>query len=86
MNYFNLIFLNKSILRIFQIEEFEKEKMFGKCIEFGADSKIEKNFLKINHHNYTSTFSNLTKKKNIIKINLEKKLLHKKKIRQRYNI
>ena len=63
MNYFNLIFLNKSILRIFQIEEFEKEKMFGKCIEFGADSKIEKNFLKTNHNNYTSTFSNLTKKK-----------------------
>lgn len=80
MNYFNLIFSNKSILRILQIEEFRKERLFGECIEFGADSELAKNFLKINHHKYNSTFSNLvSNKKKLIKINLEKKLLHKKK-------
>ena len=80
MNYINLIFSNKSILRILQIEEFEKEKLLGQCIEFGANEKIEKNFLKTNQILYKSTFSNLnSKNKNIIKINLEKKILHKKK-------
>lgn len=80
MNYFNLIFINKSILRIFQIEEFKKEKLEGDCIEFGADSEISKNFLKNNNRFYKSNFSNINSKdKNLIKIDLEKKLLHKRK-------
>ena len=45
MNYINLIFSNKSILRILQIEEFKKERLLGQCIEFGANEKIEKNNL-----------------------------------------
>tara|TARA_Y100000590_G_scaffold213372_1_gene241760 strand:- start:23875 stop:24522 length:648 start_codon:yes stop_codon:yes gene_type:complete len=80
MNYFSLFFLNKSILRTLQIEEFKKERLIGKCIEFGANSKIDKNFLEVKHLSYKSTFSNLSSENNnIIKINLEKKLLHKKK-------
>ena len=44
MNYFNLIFSNKSILRIFQLEIFKKFKINGDVIEFGASEKIDKNF------------------------------------------
>ena len=80
MNYINLIFSNKSILRILQIEEFKKERLLGQCIEFGANEKIEKNILKINQTLCKSTFSNLnSKNKKIININLEKKIFHKKK-------
>ena len=80
MNYFNLIFTHKSILRILQIESFKKEKLKGKSIEFGADTNISKNFLTINKTSKKKTFSNLySNNKDIIKINLEKKLLHKKK-------
>ena len=80
MSYFKLIFSNKSILRTLQIEEFESEKLTGNCIEFGANAKIYRNFLKADHNLYKSTFSNLnSENKDIIKIDLEKKLLHKKK-------
>ena len=44
MNYFNLIFSNKSILRIFQQEIFKKFKIEGEIIEFGASDEIYKNF------------------------------------------
>ena len=44
MNYFNLIFSNKSILRIFQKEIFKEFKIEGDVIEFGASSEIYKNF------------------------------------------
>ena len=37
MNYFDLIFVNKSILRIFQLSKFKSKKLNGNCIEFGAD-------------------------------------------------
>ena len=46
MNYFELLFLNKSILRIFQLCKFNNKKLYGHCIEFGADYNIEKNFAK----------------------------------------
>ena len=45
MNYFNLIFSNKSILRIFQKEIFKKFKIEGDVIEFGASSEITKIFV-----------------------------------------
>ena len=44
MNYFNLIFSNKSILRIFQQEIFKKFKIEGEIIEFGASDETHKNF------------------------------------------
>ena len=47
MNYFNLIFSNKSILRIFQKEIFKEFKIEGDVIEFGASSEIHKNFFVI---------------------------------------
>ena len=39
MNYFNLIFSNRSILRILQIEIFKKFKINGDIIEFGASEE-----------------------------------------------
>ena len=48
MNYFNLIFSNKSILRIFQKEIFKEFKIEGDVIEFGASSEIYKNFCNSN--------------------------------------
>ena len=63
MNYFNLIFSNNSILRILQKQEFENYKLGGKCIEFGANHKMSRNFLKQKSHKYTSVFSNIEKKK-----------------------
>ena len=45
MSYFDLIFSNKSILRIFQLEIFKKFKIEGDIIEFGASEKIDKNFV-----------------------------------------
>ena len=44
MNYFNLIFSNKSILRIFQLEIFKKFKFEGEIIEFGASEMVNKTF------------------------------------------
>ena len=48
MNYFNLIFSNKSILRIFQLEIFKKFQINGDIIEFGASDEIEKIFVTLN--------------------------------------
>ena len=45
MNYIKLLFSNNSILRILQKNEFRKYKLSGKCLEFGANHKIQRNFL-----------------------------------------
>ena len=77
MNYFNLIFSNNSILRILQKQEFENYKLGGKCIEFGANHKMSRNFLKQKSHKYTSVFSNIEKKnKDFLVLDLEKKINH----------
>ena len=62
MNYFNLIFSNKSILRIFQLEIFKKFKIEGDIIEFGASEKIDKNFCSPHLSNSRSIFPILTLK------------------------
>ena len=59
MNYFNLIFSNKSILRIFQKEIFKDFKIEGDVIEFGASSEIYKNFCNYNSENFNITYSNI---------------------------
>ena len=80
MNYFNLLFSNNSILRCLQIEEFRKFNFKGDCIEFGANKKISRNFLKYNSKKYKTTYSNIVNKKNdFLILNLEKKIKHKKK-------
>ena len=45
MNYFNIIFSNRSILRIFQLEAFKNLKIAGEIIEFGASEKKIKTFV-----------------------------------------
>ena len=77
MNYFKLVFSNNSILRSLQIEHFKKYNFKGNCIEFGANSKINRNFLKYDSKTYKTTYTNI--KNNFLFINLEKKLKHKKK-------
>ena len=78
MNYFDLVFLNKSILRIFQLSKISNKKLNGNCIEFGADYRLEKNFVKPLSKNYKITYSNISpSKKQLLKIDLEKNLTHK---------
>ena len=73
MNYFKLFFSNKTILRDFQIHEFKKEKISGKCIEFGAHEDYQKNFLKKKDIIKICHYSNFkSRSKKIININLEK--------------
>ena len=73
MNYFNLIFSNKSILRIFQQEIFKKFKIEGDVIEFGASSEIYKNFCNTNSENYNITYSNIdSSNKEFLNIDLQK--------------
>ena len=73
MNYFNLIFSNKSILRIFQLEIFKKFKVDGDVIEFGASEEIEKNFCNKNFKNCKITYSNLDPSNNkFLNIDLQK--------------
>ena len=73
MNYFNLIFSNKSILRIFQIEIFKKFKIKGDIIEFGASEKINKNFCGPYLNNCKVTFSNIDpSNKEFLDIDLQK--------------
>ena len=48
MNYINFFFSKNSILRDFQNYEFRNQKIYGKCIELGANEKYKKNFLKEN--------------------------------------
>ena len=76
MNYFNLIFSNKSILRIFQIEIFKKFKLNGDIIEFGASDKIEKNFCNSKLKNCKISYSNINpSNKEFLNIDLQKKIL-----------
>ena len=80
MNYIKLLFSNNSILRILQKNEFRKYKLSGKCLEFGANHKIQRNFLYKDSEKYQIFYSNIdNKNKSFIKINLIKKLVHKKK-------
>ena len=73
MNYFNLIFSNKSILRIFQQEIFKKFKIEGEIIEFGASDEIHKNFCYNNLKNCKITYSNInSSNKEFLKIDLQK--------------
>ena len=76
MNYFNLIFSNKSILRIFQLEIFKKFKINGDIIEFGASDEIEKNFYNSKLKNCKITYSNINpSNKEFLNIDLQKKIL-----------
>ena len=80
MNYFKLFLSNNSILRALQLNEFKHYKFSGKCLEFGANHKIQRNFLKKHSNNQQVFYSNIdNKNKLFIKINLDKKLSHKKK-------
>ena len=73
MNYFNLIFSNKSILRIFQKEIFKEFKIEGDVIEFGASSEIYKNFCNSNSKNCNITYSNIdSSNEEFLNIDLQK--------------
>ena len=75
MNYFNLIFSNKSILRIFQIEIFKKFKIDGDIIEFGAADRIDKNFCNTNLKNCKITYSNInSSNKEFLNIDLQEQI------------
>ena len=75
MNYFNLIFSNKSILRIFQIEIFKKFKIDGDIIEFGASERIDKNFCNTNLQNCKITYSNInSSNKEFLNIDLQEEI------------
>ena len=74
MNYFKLIFSNKSILRIFQQEVFKEFKIEGQIIEFGASEIIHKNFCYSNLENCNITYSNINpSNKKFINLDLQKK-------------
>ena len=76
MNYFNIIFSNKSILRIFQLEIFKKFKINGDIIEFGASDKIDKNFCNSKFKNCKISYSNINpSNKEFLNIDLQKKIL-----------
>jgi len=78
MNYFNLIFSNNSILRILQMNEFNKLKIKGNCLEFGANHNLKRNFLDNHSTKYKTTFSNINRKnKNFLYLDLQKKTNHK---------
>ena len=80
MNYFNLIFSNKSILRTFQIEIFKKFKLDGDVIEFGASEIINKNCCNSKLKNYKITYSNINSpNKEYLNIDLQKKISLEKK-------
>ena len=75
MNYFNLIFSNKSILRIFQLEIFKKLKINGDIIEFGASEKIDKNFCNPKLKSCRITYSNINpSNKEFLNIDLQKEI------------
>ena len=76
MNYFNLIFSNKSILRIFQLEIFKKFQINGDIIEFGASDEIEKNFCNSKLKNCKISYSNINpSNKEFLNIDLKKDFL-----------
>tara|TARA_B100000963_G_scaffold359259_1_gene386031 strand:+ start:1816 stop:2463 length:648 start_codon:yes stop_codon:yes gene_type:complete len=75
MNYFNLIFSNKSILRIFQLEMFKKIEIKGEIIEFGASAKVDKNFCNNELKNCKITYSNInSSNKEFLNIDLQKEV------------
>ena len=75
MNYFNLIFSNKSILRIFQQEIFKKFKIEGDVIEFGSSDIIEKIFCNSNFENCNITYSNIkSSNEKYLDIDLQKRI------------
>ena len=75
MNYFNLIFSNKSILRIFQLEIFKKLKIEGDIIEFGAFEEIDRNFCNPYLKSCRVTFSNInSSNKDYLNIDLQKNI------------
>ena len=75
MNYFKLIFSNKSILRIFQQEIIKKFKIEGNVIEFGASDMIHKNFCHSNLENCNITYSNInSSNKEFLNLDLQKKI------------
>ena len=75
MNYFNIIFSNKSILRILQQEIFKKFKINGDIIEFGASDEIEKNFCNSKLKNCKISYSNInSSNKEFVNIDLQKKI------------
>ena len=70
-----MIFLNKSILRIFQLEIFKKFRIEGDIIEFGASDKINENFCSPGLKNCKITFSNInSSNKEYLNIDLQKKI------------
>jgi len=76
MNYFNIIFSNKSILRILQQEIFKKFKIDGDIIEFGASDEIEKNFCNSKLKNCKISYSNInSSNREFLNIDLQKKIL-----------
>jgi len=80
MNYFKILFSNNSILRIFQKEYFKNYELLGDCLEFGANKKLNRNFLDYKSLKYKTIFSNIdNSSKKFVKINIEKKINHKKK-------
>ena len=77
MNSFIKFFLSndKSILRIFQINEIMKCSLSGKSIEFGADSIKKKNFFNYAKGDAVCEYSNLSSNdKEIINIDITKKI------------
>ena len=75
MNYFNLIFSNKSILRSLQIEIIKKFKINGEIIEFGASDDIYKNFCNPKLKDSNITYSNINPlNKEFLNIDLQKKI------------
>jgi len=84
MNYFKLFFSKNSILRDFQIYEFKKYKISGKCIEFGASENIKKNFLKKKKTISTCHYSNFKDKSKII-INIDLVKFNSKKLNVKYD-
>tara|TARA_B100000989_G_scaffold260736_1_gene211445 strand:- start:4196 stop:4843 length:648 start_codon:yes stop_codon:yes gene_type:complete len=75
MNYFKLIFSNKSILRILQLETFKQLKISGDVIEFGASEKINKNFCYSYSKDCKITYSNINPLNNkFLNIDLQKKI------------
>jgi len=75
MNYFSLIFSNKSILRIFQHEIFKKFKIEGNIIEFGASEKIDTNFCNTNLKKCNITYSNINPtNKEFLNIDLQEEI------------
>lgn len=79
-----LIFKNFSLLRIFQILEFQKIEIRGKTLEFGAVKNLKRNFTNYSKNKIDTDYSNIVvdRNSNIFYADLTKKLKIKHK---RYN-